>query len=80
MYWLRSTFLDWTKKQGIELLRDDLRFIENILNKIPVELQKSIMSDYCKIWCQGMCLMDKSYQNQNLGRFKANEWLRKKVN
>ena len=76
MYWLRTSYLKWAKNQGMELLRDDLRFIEKTLNKIPQNLHKTIMRDFVNEWCDGMGRDAMSLLKQNLGRRKANIWLR----
>lgn len=76
MYWLRTTYLSWTKKQGIELSKDDLKFIENILIKLPEKAHKSIMRDYSMKWLEGVGEAEKVYQEQNFGRRMANLWLR----
>ncbi len=79
MYWLRTTFKEWAKKEGIELLKEDFIFIERILNKLPSGLHKSIMRQYKEKWHEGMGDSEKFSQNQNMGRFEANTWLRKQL-
>jgi hypothetical protein len=79
MYWLRNRYYTWAKKQGIELLRDDFVFIEKILTKLPESVHKSLMRDYADQWVLGMENKENSSPNQNMGRFKANTWLRRKL-
>ncbi len=79
MYWLRNTFRLWAEQQGIQILRDDIKFIEKILNKLPENLHKSLMRDYASEWLEGMDDREKSRQNQNLGRWRANNWLRNRL-
>lgn len=78
MYWLRTRYVEWTKNQGIELMKDDIDFIERTLSKIPKRLHKSIMRDYAIEWLKGIGEDDKASQNQNLGRRRASVWLREK--
>jgi hypothetical protein len=79
MYWLRTTFREWASKQGIELLKDDINFAEKVLIKLPENSHKLIMRDYAYEWLRGMGDKEKSLQNQNLGRKRANIWLRRQL-
>jgi hypothetical protein len=71
--------MDYCKTKGIEILPDDMRFIEQMLKDIPDDLHKSIMRDFIEEWCDGMGRDAMSLLKQNLGRRKANIWLRAKV-
>ncbi len=75
MFWIHTTFKDYCTKRGIELLRDDLKFIEKKLYLIHSDLHKSIMGDFVEKWCEGMGYTEIDSQKQNLGRNKANLWL-----
>lgn len=79
MYWLRTRYVEWTKNQDIELMKDDINFIERTLNKLPERLHKTIMRDYAIEWLEGMGDDENASQNQNLGRRRANNWLRKRL-
>lgn len=79
MHWLHTTFKDYCKSQGMDVLKDDFKFIVKVLNQMPLELHKSIMRDYCKEWCLGMEKGLAPEIKQNLGRKKANLWLLSKV-
>jgi|JI7StandDraft_1071085.scaffolds.fasta_scaffold11654_4 hypothetical protein len=75
MYWLRSTFLDYCQRKGINLLKDDLKFIEKLLRLFPPDRQKSIMVRYCEEWHKGMAECENAAQSENFGRRRANLYL-----
>ncbi len=79
MYWLRSKFKTWTEKQGIELMPEDLKFIESILIKLPESRHKQLMRDYSQKWLDGIESSKSVQSAQNLGRRMANSWLRKQL-
>jgi hypothetical protein len=79
MHWLYKGFKDYCYKNNIQLLRDDFLFIEQVLDKIPSELHRSIMYDYTRRWLLGVKKEEKSLLKQNSGRKLANSWLREQA-
>lgn len=66
------TFKDYAENKGLLLLRDDLRFIDNLLANRSAAGRVVVLKEYCEIWLS--CLPD-----QNAGRCAANTWLRNYV-
>lgn len=79
MYWLRTNYKAWAEKQGIELMKEDLLFIEKILRKLPENIHKRLMRDYSQKWLEGIGEAKNAHQEQNLGRFRANSWLSRQL-
>lgn len=71
---LRS-FKAHCEANGYELLEDDYKFIDNILNKHDKTDFKDILSGYLKNWCIGMGNANSEASRQSLGRRMANLWL-----
>ena len=61
---------------GIELLRDDVKFIKHQLLQIPQQLHRSTLEQYAITWLDAMAQCDIVYRKQNLGRRAANTYLR----
>lgn len=76
MYILYGQFKQHADKKGYQLLKEDYRFIENNIKHLPQNEQILVLKEYLKKWRQGMIEGGKTPQNQNLGRFRANEYLR----
>ena len=66
--WVQYSFLPYTKRMGLSLLKDDIRFIERSLPNFPEGRQKSIMKQYVDEWM--------SHRGQGAGRRAANTFLR----
>ena len=56
-------------------LRDDKDFIIEQLQRFPSEAHTQIWKEYCYQWQEGKKETDVSYKKQNIGRFRANQWL-----
>jgi len=74
-----NSFQEFAKHKGIHLLKDDIEFIKQCLNKIPYNARRSILERYSFEWLKGIGSSDIVYQRQNLGRRRANNFLREKV-
>jgi len=61
---------------GYGLLREDYAFIEKHLQNTPQNEQRLILRRYLDEWVHGMGETEKTHQKQNLGRFRANSFLR----
>ena len=70
-YWLLSEFKPFAERQGLKLLKDDLRFIMHSIAKIPADKQRQALRGYVSIW--------KQHSDQNKGRYAANAFLRDMV-
>jgi hypothetical protein len=71
MHWLYSDFKMYCEQKKIKILRDDMRFIEKCLLKIPNNEHRRIMRDYVRIWLKAK----ESGFSDNYGRKMANEYL-----
>ena len=67
MRWLHRDWKPWAEKQGIHLLRDDFRYIEAGIGRLPVDMQKKAARMYVQVWLKA--------SDQNKGRFAANQYL-----
>ena len=75
MHWIRSTFLDYCATKGINLLKEDIRFIEKLVRMFPADRHKSIMKRYCDEWELGLAECENASQRENFARRKANLYL-----
>lgn len=75
MYARWNLFKDYCSKNNIQLLKDDLKFIERELQKIPLNEHRAILRVYTDKWLHEVKKNEKSYQNQNFARKQANKWL-----
>lgn len=73
------SFESYCKEIGVELLRDDIRFIKTQLLGIPEQLRKPTLQKYADIYLQGMADCDNVIKKQNHGRFLANTFIREFV-
>jgi hypothetical protein len=69
------SFQNYCKSQGIELLRDDIKFIKSRLKVIPYNSHKSVLQRYCDIWIDSMRMCNNERIQQNVGRRAANLYL-----
>lgn len=72
-------FRQHCRSRGIEVNRDDLKLIKSSLEKLPYSQKRQAVQDYLEHWEAGMKETDKSFRRQNLGRYRANSYLIKKV-
>lgn len=72
-------FTEFCKEKNIQLLRDDKRFIVSMVNKLPRELHKDVLTNYIDKWLLGYSEEKKTSLKQNSGRLMANSWLRESV-
>ena len=72
-------FTEYCQTKNIQLLRDDKRFIVKMMNKIPRDLHKYVLTRYIDEWLLGYSEEPKESLKQNTGRLRANSWLREEV-
>lgn len=72
--WLHGSVKVYFEKHGINLLMDDLRFLEKHLRLLPPERQKKVMKEYFTIWKNTMAAKQNG-ENVN-PRFEANIFMR----
>ena len=65
-------FKAYCARMGINLLRDDIRFIEKRLDEINPDIHRRVMRDYTRIWLEHL----NHRGGDNEGRKMANEYLR----
>ena len=61
---------------GIQLLRDDIKFIKAQLSNIPLQLHRDVLSRYANTWLAAMDDCGNVIRKMNSGRFAANTKLR----
>lgn len=74
------TFQQHCESLGIELLRDDIKFIKAQLLQIPQHLAKPTLKKYADTWLSAMSQCDNVTRKQNAGRLSANIFLREHKN
>lgn len=72
---LYSRFIPYCKRNDIDLMRDDIKFLEKQLMKIAPDLHRHVLKRYSEEWLRDYQKQEKSSQKQNLGRKSANLWL-----
>jgi hypothetical protein len=72
MRWLHHDFRNYCELKGLQILRDDMRFIERRLTEIHPDSHRRVMREYVRIWIQALS----EGQGQGQGRVKANQYLR----
>lgn len=77
MKWILDSFKTYCAKQGYDLVKDDLKFIEKSLNLLPSDKQKLVLFEYSKRWQQAMDGERDSNKRQSVGRRAANLFLLK---
>ncbi len=70
--WFYKDFKPYAEKKGYRILRDDYKFIEHRISRLPEGAQRQAMRQYLKEWDKGLAGMSTS---QNPGRFLANQFL-----
>lgn len=68
-------FVEYCRKNNINLLHDDIKFIRESLNKVPKTQKRGIMLRYIEIWIrvEGEC--ENALRGHNLARRSANLYL-----
>jgi len=69
------TFNDHCIAQGIELLRDDVKFIKRCLAVHERKHHKALLTQYATAWLTGMAEEPSSIKKQGAGRHAANNLL-----
>lgn len=60
---------------GYELMAEDYRFIDKMLNSFNQSDYKAILRRYLEEWQSGMAEAQSSIMEQGEGRRRANKWL-----
>ena len=63
----------------IELLDFDLKGIGKLIQQIPYDLRRDVMSQYVDVWARAMSECDKPIRAMNVGRRAANIYLRELI-
>lgn len=74
--WYYREFKPYIAKQKIKILKDDYKFIEDILSEYPEITQREALRGYVKEWNAIPNGLDKNALERDNGRFRANTWLR----
>lgn len=70
------TFTDYAAKEGCNLLRDDIKYIQQRIKCIPQYKRKEVLTQYVAIWQKHMLSCGDVIKKENVGRYQANTWLR----
>jgi len=70
------TFEEHCKQNNIQLLRDDIQYIKRMLQRIAPNARKRVMRGYLDEWVLGRDQCENAIQAQNMGRRRANTYLR----
>ena len=68
------SFRDFATSKGLQLLRDDIKFLRKIIQIMPKENRKLFLLDYCQEWLSGINEEPNVQLKQNMGRRRANLW------
>lgn len=71
-----QTFQDYTKSHGVNLLRDDIKYIRKMLVIHERHHHKAILKQYVEVWTKAMQECDNPLTADNIGRRAANSFLR----
>jgi hypothetical protein len=74
--WLYGAVKPYFEIQGIKLIKDDMRFIEECLGNVPPEFHRKLMRDYFTIWNTKVALKESGALNAINPRAEANIYLR----
>ena len=74
--WLYGSVKPHFERQGINLLRDDMLFIEKCLGTVPPEFHRKLMKDYFVLWNTKIALKENGSLNSINPRYEANVYLR----
>ena len=77
MYLKWNLFKSYCIDKNIHLLKDDFKFIESQLSRIPKNLHRIVLKDFTDLWLSTLEKESNSPQSQNLARRASNKWLRK---
>ena len=72
-------FREYCESRGLDILRDDLKFIRVCLRMMPKNYRKSLLLLYVDKWLLGTAGEENVHLKQNSGRLAANSWLREVV-
>lgn len=72
-------FTQYCQANNIQLLRDDKKYLVTMLRNIPENPRKSLLKRFCDEWLLGFELEENVLLKQNMGRFRANSWLRQEL-
>jgi hypothetical protein len=68
-------FSEYCKKNNIQLLRDDKKFLVKQVGDLPNNRRIGVLRRFCEEWILGIKNEPITSLKQNSGRFRANSWL-----
>ena len=74
--WLYGNVKPYFDQKGINLLRDDMLFIEKCLSFIPSDRHRLVMRDYLAIWNTTIEEKENGLKSALNPRYEANVYLR----
>ncbi len=74
--WLYGSVKPYLERNGIKLLKDDMKFIENCLGNVPPEFHRELMKDYFVMWNTKVALKENEPASAINPRYEANVYLR----
>lgn len=70
------TFNEYAEQRGLKLMREDIKFIKNLILDMPREQRREVLIEYANIWAEVRDKTERSVAATNAGRYAANTWLR----
>lgn len=74
--WLYGAVKPFLERNGIKLLKDDMKFIEKCLSNVPPEFHRKLMRDYFNLWNTKVALKNNGESSAINPRYEANVYLR----
>ena len=72
---MKTSFRQYAQIKGIELMREDIKFLKAKLPKIASYAKRGVLERYAEEWVLGMRETEIVHQKQGYGRRRANLYL-----
>ena len=70
-----QSFREYCLNRGVELLRDDIKFINTQITGMSQPERRAVLSKYCEVWLSTMESCNNPIKRDNIARRAANLWL-----
>lgn len=70
-----QTFVAYAQSKGLELTKDDIKFMRQCLSDVSWSERRGIVEKYVSEWLLGMESANIHHVKQNAGRRRGNLWL-----
>jgi hypothetical protein len=72
---MKTSFRQYAELKGIDLMREDIKFLKLKLPKIASYAKRGVLERYAEEWVLGMRETEIVYRKQNCGRRRANNYI-----